>query len=199
MNTIRKLIHPAGLGAKILSVLLVMAFITAALPQAAQASPAAAGQQAVTCVRYHTIKEGDTTTTIAKTYGLKWREIAVANKMEYPYELKVGKQLCIPAKAPTAKQNIDTTATMSVVRTSDRILITVKNSGTVRNVYNVKVGESNEIRVNPWYKLGELKVDKKSTVTMSFEIPKDLRTVASLTVCLKNSTTDTLVCKQALR
>ena len=68
-----------------MSAFIVIALVVAALPQSAHS--------AAKCIAYYTVKEGDTTPYIAHTFGMKWGDIALANKLEYPYKLKPGQRL----------------------------------------------------------------------------------------------------------
>jgi LysM repeat protein len=82
----------------------------AATAAAAAPKPAAEGVK-------HTVKPGDTLGSIAKTYGVKQRDIAVANNIADPMKLPIGKVLTIPGwKAPaagTAKSSASTSTTKS--------------------------------------------------------------------------------------
>jgi LysM repeat protein len=53
------------------------------------------------CDSYYKVKEGDSSSKIAHTFDLKWKEIALANNIKDPSKLKVGLVLCIPPKAYT--------------------------------------------------------------------------------------------------
>jgi hypothetical protein len=173
------------------SILLLLAMLAAALaalvPQPAQAA---------TCVRYHWIQSGDTTMYIAKTYGLKWKQIAVANKMVYPFVLKPGVRLCIPAanapaEYPTAP-NVKFTASIN----NDRLTLDISGL-SAKTVFVVKVRRA-ELGVGGWYKLGKLPVPKDAAVTTRFALPKALEGTTYLSVCLKNSSTDELLCKTVI-
>src|SRR5512139_3018038 len=77
-----------------LSLLLVLALLASLAPMPAEA----AASSPVTCVTYHTVREGDTRVTISQVYRVKWLKIAQANGLREPYKLTPGQLLCIPAK-----------------------------------------------------------------------------------------------------
>ncbi len=173
------------LGVTLLSLALALAILAASLPQPVQAATAVACD-----TFFYTVKAGDTTTSIAQAFGLKWKEIASANNLKYPYKLKVGQQLCIPSKSDTSE---DEDLKVSVVVIGGNV--TVKASGaSVRSVFKVKARPGN-VGIGGYFVLGNFKVPKKTAVTGVFSLPKDLRTVSPITVCLKNVTTDELICR----
>jgi len=173
------------LGIVLLSLALALAVLAASLPRPVQAATA------VSCdTFYYTVKAGDTTSSIAKAFGLKWKEIATANNLKYPYKLKVGQQLCIPSEDDTSADE-DLSFSVSVIGGN----VTIKASGaSVRSVFKVKA-RPGSTGVGGWLVLGNFKVPKKTAVTGVFSLPKDLRTVSPITVCLKNVTTDELICR----
>jgi LysM repeat protein len=167
----------------ILTALLIVALISAALPTTAKA---------VTCVRYHTVKSGDTTSKIAQTYGMKWRLIADANDLEYPYKLKTGQKLCIPPGESDDTNQADDLK-MTAKSSGNSISITIKGLST-KTSYYVRVRDGTA-SVRGWYKIGVMRAKKNTTATMSFSLPKELRNVLYIQVCLKNGTTDELACR----
>ncbi len=167
-----------------LSLLLVVTLVSAALPQPAQAA---------TCRTYHTVKSGDTTVSIAKTYGLKWRVIAEANDMEYPYDLDVGDKLCIPPKAEDDDTNIADELKMTVKAVGNTVTITVKGL-TAKASFYVRARDGNA-SVGGWHKLGVMRAKKKVTSSTSFILPRELREKLYLQICLKNGTTDEMACR----
>jgi LysM repeat protein len=166
----------------LLSVLLIVAFLAAALPQPAKA--------AATCVYYYTVKKGDTRSKIAHRYSLRWREIATANNLEEPYNLEVGQKLCIPAQGSSSSSS---TVTMSVSNFGNLVKVTLSNPSH-RTVYNIKMRSTN-VSIGGWYKLGRIRVLKNATGTALFSVPKDLKGAIWISVCAKNATTDELLCK----
>jgi LysM repeat protein len=52
----------------------------------------------------HTVKSGETLSTIARKYGVKQGDIAVANNISDPQKIRVGMELVIPGwQAPAGK------------------------------------------------------------------------------------------------
>ncbi len=171
----------------LLSLALALTWAFAALPQPALA---------VTCARYHTVKAGDTTASIAHTYKLKWREIAQANNLTYPYNLKVGQRLCIPT----------TSAISTAAAAADRLKMGVRSVGSTvtitvtsaeKSAFYVRVRDAG-VGVGGWFKLGILRAKKNTQTTLSFSLPRELRDKLYLQVCLKNGTTDELACRTVI-
>lgn len=183
----------------LISALLALAVLAASVPQ-----PAAAA----TCATYYTVQEGDTTVKIAKSHGVKWREIAIANKIKYPYDdFEVGQQLCIPPKSTSSSnsssssntnENTNTVkAQVSVSISGNRLVITVSKL-VKKSVFYVKVREAS-VGVGGWEKVGTLKAPKTDAKTISLTLPDEFRNDTYLNVCLKDMTTDELICRSAVR
>lgn len=173
-----------------ISSLVALALVAAALPQSAHA--------AVKCVAYYTVKEGDRTPYIAHTFGMKWGDIALANKLEYPYKLKPGQRLCIPSQdSVIALKEKPAKGSISAFNRGNFIIVTASNFPKKAAFY-VKVRDANS-SIGGWYKLGGLKAPKKSTTTKYFTLPKELRSSIWLEVCEKNATTNKKTCQLVLR
>ena len=159
-------------------VAMLLAVLAAVLPQSVLAK--------TPCDYYYKVKEGDTTPQIAHTFGLKWKEIALANNIKDPSKLKVGQILCIPPKDFTTENTIVTVI-------GKRIQITA--SGFLeKNVFYVKVRDGS-VGVGGWYKIGTFKINKNKKVTETYSLPNELSRALYITVCLKNATTDELICR----
>ena len=157
---------------------MLLAVIASALPHPAIAK--------TPCDSYYKVKEGDTSSKIAHTFGLKWKEIALANNIKDPSKLKVGQVLCIPPKAYT-------TETIFVTVIGRRVQITASGF-TTKNLFYVKVRDGS-VGLGGWYKIGVFKIDKNKKVTETYVLPKELSQAQLVTVCLKNATTDELLCR----
>lgn len=75
------------------------------LQEAGQAqgnTPAAPGPQDAAGISY-TVAKGDTLYGIAKRLGLRWRDIAEANGIGFPYMIRVGQKLHLPASTGERK------------------------------------------------------------------------------------------------
>lgn len=164
-----------------ISVLLVIAVLAATLPGQAMAA---------SCQAYYTVQRGDKTGTIARHFGVKWIEIAAANDLEKPYKLTEGEQLCIPFKYSVSLKN-----NIAVYNVNN--LIKVSASDFQENgKYYVKV---RDITSGPgkWYKIGNMKVGKNKTVTGKYLLPKELKGSIYFQVCLKNATSNEVICQNA--
>lgn len=174
-----------------LCVTMMLALVAAAAPKPAMA--------AVECVTYHIAKKSDTTSFIAHTYGLKWKEIALANKLKEPYRFKDGQLLCIPAAgAIDTEGDYPTTAkaVLSAYTKGGKLYLTL--SGVSRkSVFVVKVRDA-FLDAGGYTKLGNLKIEKNDKVSESYTLPKSLYDKDFLDVCVKNSSTDELVCRTIL-
>lgn len=174
----------------LLSALLALSFILAAFPSQAQAAT-------TTCVAYYTVQKGDTTSKIAKTFNLRWRQIAVANKMEDPYKLTPGMRLCIPPKDFSTEPTISAPAVLKAQAVNNRLTITASNT-SARRAFYVRVRDAS-VSTGGWYKIGSFKVPKNSVVTRSYSLPSKLSSATHLQVCLKEASTDQVVCAVVLR
>jgi hypothetical protein len=174
-----------------MAVMITLAILTAASPQPAQA--------ATTCQTYHWVREGDTTPYIAHTYLLKWREIAEANDLDIGEKPEVGQRLCIPAvdeessKTEVVQPVDEEKANITVNIFGGRIYLSLSKfkSG---HVYLVKARDA-EIGVGGWQKMDRVKIEKKESYDLSFSVPKALRDVRVLNVCLKDQSSDELICR----
>jgi hypothetical protein len=172
----------------VIGLLLALTWALAALPQPARAA---------TCARYHLVRAGDTTASIAHTYKLKWREIAQANNLVYPYNLKVGQRLCIPTTSTTsAAATAADRLKMNVRATGHTLTITVTSSE--KAAFYVRVRDAG-VGVGGWYKLGILRAKKNTSTSASFSLPRPLWDKLYLQVCLKNGTTDELACRTVIQ
>ena len=160
--------------------------LAAALPRQARA--------VATCVRYHYVKKGDTTPKISHTYGLKWKQIAVANNLSEPYKLTIGQKLCIPPANFSTEPTATTEKTKLIITgLGNRIKVTASGFSQT-SVFYIKVRPSS-VFVRGWYKIGQLKVSKNKEASEIYRLPDELLEDLILTVCLKNATTDELLCR----
>ncbi len=73
-------------------------------PKATEATPAAVAARASGDGIKHVVKSGETLGTIARTYGVKQGDIAVANNISDPAKIKAGTELIIPGwQTPASK------------------------------------------------------------------------------------------------
>jgi hypothetical protein len=66
-----------------------------------------------TCAARHTVKAGETISSIAEQYGVTWQEIAQANNLQDPYTIFVGQVLCIPEGSGTSTAEPDDSDTQT--------------------------------------------------------------------------------------
>lgn len=176
-----------------LAVVMTLVILVSPLPQTVQAA---------TCRTYHWVSEGETTPYIAHTYKLKWREIAEANNLDIGEKPEVGQRLCIPPEEEesTKKQKIqpedEEKANISVSVSAGRIHINVSKFSS-RHVYLVKVRDV-DVGVGGWEKLKYVKIAKNKSYSFSYSVPKKLQGTRVLNVCLKDQTSDELICRSAL-
>ncbi len=156
--------------------MMLLSVFTAALPHPALAK--------TSCDSYYKVREGDTSSSIAHTFGLKWKDIALANNIKDPSKLKVGQILCIPPKPYT-------TETVFVTVIGRKVQITASGFST-KSLFYVKVRDGYG-GLGDWYKIGGLKIEKNKKVTETYLLPKELSKAKFITVGLKNATTDELI------
>lgn len=184
---------------QVLSVVLVLAFLAASLPQ-----PALAAQ--VNCAKKYTVVSGDTLSKIAFDNNITVQELATANDLKDPYTLFIGQELCIPGTTTTTTTGTTTTGTTSTTTSNSKdpnmalaveantLTITTANFPTQSNFY-IKAGEG-RYKTQSWYKLGRLHTKKTGAVIASYKLPKQLRNVRYLNVCVKNAISDAVLCRQ---
>jgi LysM repeat protein len=180
------------------SLLAAIALLMAFFPQPVQAA---------TCVAYYVVQEGDTTPKIAHTYGLKWGEIADANDLNAGDKLVVGTRLCIPpgdddkdsstgGGTSTYLPDTDSKAKFSVYISGGKMHLSLSKF-SINHVYLVKVRDV-QVGIDGWEKLEKIKVKKSTTYKLVINVPKDLRNTLFLSVCLKDQSSDELVCRTAI-
>lgn len=180
--------------AKVLVAFIILALLFSSFPAPAQAAPA------VKCADKYYVVSGDTLNKIANLYGLDWQAIIDANNLTEPYVLLIGQRLCIPKadKDNRVKNNKDKAGNAKPVSfywTRSASKLTIKtNNFAKQNSFYVKADDFSQAGIQ-WYKLGVLRIKKDGTVSMTYDLPKDLRKATQLTVCLKNIYYDSIACK----
>ena len=175
----------------IFSVILVLAFLVAAMP---------ASVSAATCKFKHTVKAGESLIIIANLYQADWKEIADANDLKEPYALTVGQVLCIPdGVAPgsddTPGAGDSGEPTLQGIPAMMHVLVLVENFPK-NKVYNVRIGDGPVGRdTSNFYKIGRLKTDKAGNFEGYFRTPNELHVSKDLVVCLKDPFTDKVYCE----
>jgi LysM repeat protein len=172
--------------------LLVLALLLGGAFSPAVAAPAA------TCRAVHQVVEGDTLNYITVKYDVSLDHLVKFNgiykdapNFNNRRPIFVGQKICIPTGAPVWNEKSPTWANWPASNYSAKL---AGNTLTIRTTwfnypttYYVKIGSQ---------KVYLLKV-KYQASTVSFPIPKGLTTAK--TVCLKNVTSDALVCRPILK
>ncbi len=172
------------------STFIIIALFAATMPQNAYA--------AAKCVAYYTVKKGDTTPYIAHTFGMKWGDIALANKMEYPWKLKPGQRLCIPSEGNVKILKEKPTKGSITAFNRGNFIIVSASSFPKKSAFYVRVRDVTQ-SAGKWYKVGSIKVPRKSKVTKYFTLPKELRSSIWMDICTKEATSNKSTCQRVIR
>jgi len=178
--------------------LLLLALIFSVIPQ-----PAVAADNAQTqCATKHTVKAGETLSSIAVTYGVTWQEIAEANNLKDPYVIYVGQVLCIPEGADVDDSTDQDTGSTSKpsgptfdVTFEDNIIIRIVASGyPASQSHIVRVSEFNQRWIfTEFGVIGRFRTDKNGKADIYMRLPQEYRDKV-LVFCLKNAFTDATQC-----
>lgn len=151
-------------------------------------------QAAAACATYHWVKKGDTTTSIAKTYGLYWSEVADANFLKMPYVLKEGTRLCIPEiREVKSTAKVASKGQISVMIIANRVYVTA-SSFREKGSYYVRVRDPQH-KKDGWTKIGMFNIPEKTLTRGYFDLPAKFTSSEKLTLCIKNGTTDQVLCQ----
>lgn len=180
----------------LLSVFTALSVAFAVLPQTASAAAA------VTCAANYTVKSGDTLSMISRRYDMGLRTLAAANNLATNSMLTAGTRLCIPDEStfslpPVGVGNLGMTAP-----TQFSFATSASGNHINLNLTNVKSSLSFKARVqdasattNTWYSLGTVNGTLDNTTAKTFMMPTDIKSAASLRVCLKNMRDGSLYCE----
>jgi LysM repeat protein len=176
---------------KAASLLLILAFLAGALPIRTFAA-------AAKCQETYIVKSSDTFRKIANAFDVRWEELAAANKMDGSYALFVGQKLCIPdskksvdnRKAPDTKPG-----NFSASIQGNNLRIETTNFPK-KNSFVVKIDNAGKAGYE-WIKHSILRTKKDSSGTYVLGLTGKQRDWTSINVCLKNLTTDVLICRIA--
>jgi len=171
-----------------LSVVLALALLASALPQA----PAAAQN----CKVKHEVEAGDTIQYLANLYSVGWEQIAKENDLLPPYTITVGQVLCIPGGTKPAGTSTETTAnkdkkpTLVVVPQMNHVFVSIENFAP-KTSYFVRVFPRT---MNVSYRVGVFTTNKDGDAEDWFKIPGFVPRSANMGVCVKNAWTDAVSC-----
>jgi LysM repeat protein len=182
---------------RITSLFLLLGFLLAGLPQAAQAARSNA-----TCVQTYTVQNKDTLNSIAKKFTVKFDDLISANNLKEPYTIFVGQKLCIPKASKvgavgTGDPGATKALSYTVTHNKNGFVIRTSNFPDKSN-YVVKVDNLATPGVN-WVNVGRLNVKDDDSVTRTYLLPKDLLKANFLHICLKNQRTNALFCQYSVR
>ncbi len=186
--------YKPGIGVIITSLLLALALLAGVVPQVVMAAPAPS--VSATCAKYHTVVSGDTLSSISVTYDISIAELAAANNLTEPYTLTVGQSICIPGTAASTTTTTDTKSTkreFTIERQGNYLVINAANFPK-KSSYVVKLKKGRMSLPMPWVKIGVLRTRKNTDVIQSFRLPKNFFDTPVIQVCLKNSTSDAVMC-----
>lgn len=150
------------------------------------------------CARYHTVKTGDTLYALAVTYKVDFTDLVAANSLKDPFVIFIDQQLCIPAStsAVATTTPVGTTVakgvTISVAHTEKGF--TIRGAGLPKRAnYIVKIDDASEVGL-VYTILGKVATKNGTTFQNTFILPKELRGITMMSICLKNQMTDELTC-----
>jgi len=183
---------------QVLPLLLILAVGATAFYHPVSAAPA---QQS--CGAQHTVKAGETLSSIGETYKVSWVEIATANNLTDPYTVTIDQVLCIPgaASAPSTTPSTGSEAassgkksgpTLSLSGYWNYLQITVTNFPKETNYYVKAAPAAGWLK--EWNQLGKVRTDRKGAVTIAYRLPKSLLDTQSIEVCLKDALSDEVAC-----
>lgn len=169
---------------RLVCILLLLAFLAAALPRPASAAPDRAA-----CSKMHVVKDGENIRRIAKAYGIPVARLAKANGLVRPYHVSTGVTLCIPERPVFSDK-----AKISI--SIEDNTIQVAGEGFKKfSPFNVKARETDS---SSWIFLGKAASGKDGKLKAKISLPKELSGKPFVFVCLKDAVTDALFCKSVL-
>lgn len=176
---------------RLLSLALVTAILSAAIPQPAAAQSRPSRKD---CPQFYRVRPGDMLLKIAEAYRVDWRELARINDIEYPFDIYYGTRLCIPTRKQ-ARWPTDAASGPVQFRTNlfTSVLVLHLDEVPARSIFNVRVRD--ETGGSAWRKVGTLRAGDSTAVSGSFDLPRALQTASSLTICLKNVRNDRVSCR----
>jgi LysM repeat protein len=188
-----------------LVLLVAILILVSVLPQSVAvqaAAPESARSAKIACDRWYSVRSNDTLGKIASRFGVEPYQIVNTNKIGSPYTIYMGQQLCIPNPAVNAKQLKKLpkkylnqgAASFNVTWDNDSIIIKPLNFPTKSRML-VKVDDMSTPAVK-WDKIG-LFTSKKSPAQYRIKLPRGMKDVHQLNVCLKDQRTDFLMCRMS--
>ena len=178
---------------RIFAILLILTFVMAALPHAAQAA----------CAFKYTVVSGDTLYGIAARYQVTFDDLVDVNNLKAPYLLYVGQVLCVPPGAikPTGTP-LPTGAAATASAASQKLpTITAQYLGSIAWVAltNFPKDRFFYIKIYPgpthiWTlvssQMGIISTDSKGQFAAYFHVPLNSKDARSVTICAKDALND---------
>jgi LysM repeat protein len=179
---------------KVFGILLILALLTAMLPQQILAAPTAKAK----CTPTYQVKRGDSLKKIGDRFGYDARQIVYINSWNPPYTIYVGQNICIPEKNDSSAPKIDNkyinalAAYFTAGRSGANILIYTYTYPKTSVL--VKVRDASGAGKN-FYNVGSINIAQVGNgKTSRFKLPAQLQNAKQLQVCLKDRTTSYLQC-----
>lgn len=156
-----------------------------------------------TCAARHTVKAGETLSSIAEQYGITWQEIAQANNLKDPYTIFVGQVLCIPEGSGTSTTEPDDSDTQTSgsgpgfeVEYIDEIFIRLIVANYPENQSHwIRAGVFNQRWIFTQFDvIDRFSTSKNGTADVYVRLPKEYRN-QDLVICIKNAFTDVNQCQ----
>jgi len=163
----------------------------------ATAYPAEASQTGVVnCRLWHTVKNGETLTTIAGRYETNWRRIAELNGVQSSSDLLPGQKLCIfstnsnysPSPVSISQAELSQRVYASSVEEDKSVTLVGKNlySNTRYNVFLSWLGN----RITQAIPVGSVLTDNAGSFTGTYKIPKILADRLKISIYLTSGAGD---------
>lgn len=161
------------------------------------AYPAEASQTGdLNCRLWHTVKKGDSLTSIAGRYETNWRRIAELNGVQSSSDLLPGQKMCIfstnsnysPSPVLIFEANLSQRVYASKVEEDKYVTLVGKNlySNTRYNVFLSWMGN----RITQAAPVGSVLTDKAGSFTATYKIPKILADRLKISIYLTNGAGD---------
>jgi LysM repeat protein len=162
-------------------------------------APASAAKP-VACRSFYTVKSGDTLAKIAQKYNVRVVDLVAANHLYDPIWIYLQQSVCIPANTKKFDGSVPSYANrlpgdFTVTRMGNYIKIVTINFPK-KSAYFVKMADATTPRL--YQKVGVLNTLNKQSAIGKYKIPKNLRLVPIIQVCLKNTFTDANVCRNLI-
>lgn len=167
---------------------LVFSMLAAMLPQQASAAPTKATPS---CGPLYFVRQGDTLAKIGNKFDVTAFTIADGNDLPSPYTIYVGQRLCIPEKDKSGKLAAKYANAQAAYFTAwfwtGGINVQPRNyPKTTVWVKGDDAGDTSRL----FFKIGRLNTKNTGNTTVHFNLPADLKKAKSLTICLKDITSD---------